>query len=86
MYPASGTVTIMPWGFNEPDRKRLEEIVTSLLSRRARFVFLSLGERPAGFTWLQGRLSGEGYEISALGNFAGLTPCKCQPRGSPGPW
>ncbi len=85
MYPFPGSVFLLPSALHQPDRMRLDEIVSGLLARRAPFVFVSLGKESPAFVWLQGRLSGAAYDILDMGGYDGLTAARCRPRRAPPP-
>ena len=81
MYPWPGRVELAPCWLEEADRRRLEEIVSSHVSRHAGFVFVTPNNQgPPTDAWLLGRLSGENYRVSSLGDFAGITALVFEPR------
>ncbi len=83
MYPVPGHVELAPCWLEEADRRRLEEIVSGLVLRRAGFVFVSPNNQgPPTDAWLLGRISGENYRVSSLGDFAGITAIVFEPRGA----
>jgi hypothetical protein len=82
MYPVPGRVELVPCWLEAADRRRLEEIVSGLVFRRAGFVFVSPNNQgPPTDAWLLGRISGENYRTSSLGDFAGMTAIVFEPRG-----
>jgi hypothetical protein len=81
MYPVPGRAEPAPCWLKEADRKRWEGIVSSLVLRRAGFMFVSPNDWPMADIWLLGRMSGENYRISSLGDFAGITARVFEPRG-----
>jgi len=84
MYPVSGRAVLVPCWLKDADRGRLEEIVSGLVERRSPFVFVSPNNGPPTDMWLRGRLSGEAYRISSLGDFVGMTAIVFFPRAIDG--
>jgi hypothetical protein len=82
MYPVPGHAERVPCWLKEADRIKWEGIVSSLVLRRAGFIFVSPNDWPLADAWLLGRVSGEGYRISSLGDFAGITTRVFEPHGS----
>jgi hypothetical protein len=73
MYLVPGKPVLIPCWLGDADRRRLEEIVSGLVVRRAAFIFISPNDGPPTGIWLLGRLSGEEYRAWSLGDFAGMS-------------
>ena len=80
MYPVAGKAVLVPPSLKDADRRRLEEVVSGLVARRSPFVFVSPMNGPPTEEWLLGRMSGQPYRVSSLGNFLGMTAIGFLPR------
>ena len=80
MYPVAGKAVLIPSSLEDADQRSLEEIVSGLVDRRSPFVFVSPKNGPPTDVWLLGRVSGQPYHMSSLGNFAGMRAIGFVPR------